>query len=93
MMYQEPDELMTIAKSHVAQLMEHFDTVQILCSKYDAETEMTHVFTPGSGNILARTRQCEEFVRNEDTKDKLRTIANQEATEEDDEDASEIDAP
>lgn len=80
----EKPELLVIARQHVEQLKEHFDTVQILCSKFDPETEITHVVTPGFGNMLARTRQCDEFVRNENTKDKMRTIGELEKDEEED---------
>lgn len=53
-----------ILDSHVSQLMEHFDTVQILVSK--SENGATWSQDRGDGNVLARIAQCRELVMIDD---------------------------
>lgn len=50
-----------ILKSHTAQLMEHFETVQILCSRHIGD-DGTVSCTWGSGNWFARYGQVKEWI-------------------------------
>lgn len=43
-----------IVKRHIAQLMEHFDTVQIFCTRHSPELEGTTSVQWGDGNWFAR---------------------------------------
>jgi hypothetical protein len=47
---------------HLSMLSEHFDTVQILCSRVGPNGG-TETWTRGSGNILAREQHARDFVR------------------------------
>jgi len=47
--------------SHVAQLMEHFDTVQIFVTKYKPDRTTDYV-SRGSGNWFARKGQIGEWI-------------------------------
>lgn len=48
-------------------LSEHFDTVQIFCTRHEAEIENgTIACTRGIGNWFARKGQVQEWVRNID---------------------------
>jgi hypothetical protein len=51
-----------ILKSHVAQLMEHFDSVQIFCSYHSIEDEVTMPCHRGDGNWYARYGPAKEWV-------------------------------
>lgn len=49
-----------VVNSHLAQLMEHFDTVHIFVSKF--ENGETWDGCSGDGNVLARQAQCRQWV-------------------------------
>lgn len=54
------EELERIVKSHVAQLSEHFDSVQIVCTK---QHEGGTIVVPyGEGNWFARYGSVKEWV-------------------------------
>lgn len=62
--------------NHIAALMEHFDTVQILCTRYDSKDKSTTQVSRGAGNWYARTGQMQEFLLKADTETQ-ETIARQ----------------
>lgn len=62
----EPDEQLAIVKSAVARLSEHFETVQIFCTKLnDSGKGTTHVQW-GSGNWFARYGQVKTWSEKEE---------------------------
>lgn len=56
----EHQKLVRLAKEAVRTLHEHFDSVQILCTKVDGTT--THGFSEGCGNVYARIGQAREYL-------------------------------
>ena len=44
-------------------LIEHFDTVQILATKYSSEENKTHMISMGRGDILARAHHLRITLR------------------------------
>lgn len=48
--------------SHAAQLDEHFDTVQIICTAYDPQ-DGTSLHRVGIGNFYARVESAMAYVR------------------------------
>lgn len=54
---------LALVQAHVAQLGEHFDTVQIFCTKHEPGLlDGTINIGLGSGNIFARIGQCSLWV-------------------------------
>jgi hypothetical protein len=51
---EDKDRELNLLKSHVAQLAEHFDSVHISCTRFDAESEGTVNVHWGEGNWFAR---------------------------------------
>lgn len=61
----EEDE--AIVRHHVQQLVEHFDTVQIMVSRHmPAEKDGTVAVTQGAGNWYARRGQARDFLMHGD---------------------------
>jgi len=63
----EPNEetrkrLADLIKVHVAQLCEHFQNVQILCSNAEEGGDGTATFVSGSGNWCARIGHAREWI-------------------------------
>lgn len=58
--------LLKMVCAAVSNLEEHFDTVQILCTKHHTGT--TSSFEDGSGNMFARLHHCRDFVRCDDVR-------------------------
>lgn len=56
------DEEQEIVGRRVAELMEHFDAVQIFVTRYDAEREATRSVRLGDGNYFARYGMVREWV-------------------------------
>lgn len=52
-----------IVSNHVAQLSEHFDSIQIFCSKVEVDT--TYWINHGTGNILSRYGLIDIWLRSE----------------------------
>jgi pimeloyl-CoA synthetase len=48
--------------SHAAQLAEHFDSVQIICTRFDPQ-EGTTPYAAGEGNGYARIASTKEWVK------------------------------
>jgi hypothetical protein len=49
-----------------AELMEHFDTVQIIVTKHDRKDNTTDMLSNGSGNLYARLASVDDWLsRNE----------------------------
>jgi len=46
---------------HVVQLSEHVSSVQIICTKLEADGNTT-LFTFGNGDLYARAKACETFL-------------------------------
>lgn len=57
----EHDRLTAEARRHAVQLMEHFDSVQIICTKHAPDGTAT--YRSGDGNWYARVASTEEFLR------------------------------
>ena len=56
-------EQIALMQSHLDQLGEHFDTVQIFCTKHEPETANGTInIKYGSGNIFARIGQCADWI-------------------------------
>lgn len=49
-----PDQQSDILEKIAADLMEHFDSVEIICTVYDSEHGRSAVINRGSGNYFAR---------------------------------------
>ncbi len=54
-----------ILDGHVAQLMEHFDTVEIFVTSYQPN-QTTNYTARGSGNWFARKGQIQEWIMRSD---------------------------
>jgi hypothetical protein len=69
-----PESVVKCVDSHVAQLMEHFDAVQIFVSRHDGETGNTGSIHRGGGNWYARVGQVQEWLSeaDEDVRDNMR---------------------
>jgi hypothetical protein len=61
---QRAEALAVILRSHVAQLAEHFDSVQVVATAFCAQTG-TDTFVAGEGNYYARLGATEGWVRRE----------------------------
>jgi hypothetical protein len=57
---EQRDELVSMLKRHCVQLTEHFDSVQIICTKQMPDG--TGSYRWGEGNWYARMASVEEFV-------------------------------
>lgn len=55
-----------IVQKALAQLMEHFDTVQIFATRWDPQDCTTGSINRGNGNFYARIGQVREWVERED---------------------------
>ncbi len=55
-----------ILKSHVSRLMEHFDSVQVFCTRFDSENDQTISINRGDGNWFARSGQVREWLIKQD---------------------------
>jgi hypothetical protein len=58
----EREALYKIVTKHVDHLSEHFDSVQIHCSKLDDGGDQTLTFNSGSGNFHSRRDMAREWV-------------------------------
>jgi hypothetical protein len=59
------EEAFEFVKKHVAQLGEHFDSVQVFCTKDEGEAGTASVDL-GSGNWFARYGQVREWIEQKD---------------------------
>lgn len=57
----EGTEELKILEKHIAQLGEHFDTVQIFVTKYVKNKETFNIYN-GTGNYFARYGQIEQWI-------------------------------
>lgn len=55
-----------LVDNQVAVLMEHFDTVQIFCTRSDPDRGITTNIDGGNGNWFARRGQVRDWVRHHD---------------------------
>ena len=77
-MASEPDEpelgpeesSLAMLEGHASQIMEHFDTVQIIATRHNPETGtgLAHV---GRGNHYARVGACREWMMKMDTETRI----------------------
>jgi hypothetical protein len=51
---EQPDAIERVIRSHLVQLMEHFDSVSIVVTSYDPKRKYTHGRYLGQGNYHAR---------------------------------------
>jgi hypothetical protein len=51
-------------------LKEHFDSIQIIATRHDDETGLTHSLRRGRGNYYARLAACREWVDGNQAKDR-----------------------
>lgn len=61
-------DLATVA-GHITALMEHFDTVQIFCTRYDSDDGGTVNVASGKGNYFARKGHIEQWLEGEEEGD------------------------
>lgn len=54
---------------HARRLCEFFDTVQIFVSRHDTQTNLTHRYEAGYGNLLARMYQTETWTSEQEFED------------------------
>lgn len=81
------DERIEIIRSHVARLLEHFDSVEIFVTRQDEESEATDAFNLGGGNLYARIGQIRQWLMMEDDRvHEHRERMDREAEDEDEED-------
>lgn len=59
----ENNALSELLKSRLGDLTHYFDTVQIIATKYDKETDLTTRFSNGFGNIYARVGAVEFWLK------------------------------
>lgn len=59
---EKKDRDLAIVNQHLNQLMEHFDCVQIFCSRYNPGEEGTTWVNRGQGNYFARLGQVRDFL-------------------------------
>ncbi len=51
-----------LAKAHCGQLCEHFDTVQIICTRFESDKDGTIMASVGIGNYYARRGSVIEWL-------------------------------
>jgi hypothetical protein len=63
----DENEEISMVKKHASELGEHFDTVQIFCTRHESGTEDgTVTIKMGTGNWFARYGQVVEWVKKQD---------------------------
>jgi hypothetical protein len=67
---EDEDRDMAILDSHVAQLCEHFDTVQIFVTRQNGEENVTMTADKGNGNWYARYGQVREWITKQEERTK-----------------------
>ena len=77
----EAERFQKILRSHVAQLMEHFDSVEVVVTKYDSENERTYKGNRGGGNWYANYGACKEWVQEQEAKLRRHAIREDEESE------------
>lgn len=70
-----PPDLEEMVRKHAAMLGEHFDAVQILCSRQLPGSEGTAMVALGSGNWYARQGMAQKFIKR-DTADEFADVLN-----------------
>ena len=65
----EKDPDLKILENHVAQLAEHFDTVQIFVTRYIGESKETVNAHYGTGNYFARVGQVSQWLGMQELQD------------------------
>ena len=60
------DEAVKLLDEHVAKLTEHFENVQIFCSRVTDGGELTFGLQRGAGNFYAREGQVREWLTEKD---------------------------
>jgi len=62
----DPD--LNLLQAAVGNLAEHFDTVQIFCTRHVSIERSTEQFLAGSGNLYARFGQVKQWVIEEEAR-------------------------
>lgn len=73
----ENDALNALLKAKCDELMMRFDTVQIVCTTYDAGKDETMTYGWGKGNMHAREGSARYFLKREDVRDRERLASNE----------------
>jgi len=61
----QKDKDLDLLERHTKQLMEHFDTVQIFCTKHNGGEDRTVTAHFGNGNWFARYGQIELWLQDQ----------------------------
>ena len=75
------DSKVSVMDRHVAALMEHFDSVQILCSVRIPDGSGTQGFARGGGDWYARQGLAHEFINREEATEVAQAISETEETQ------------
>lgn len=65
------DRDMSIIKSHVAQISEHFETVQIIATRHDAEHGGTVMASWGEGNWYGRFGSIKGWITQQEEQTRI----------------------
>lgn len=68
---EDEDQDVAIVRSHAVQLSEHFDTVQILCTRTSGDVDGTVNVSWGEGNFFARYGQVREWIVKQDERTRI----------------------
>lgn len=79
-----------LLESHAARLMEHFDSVQIVATRFSGESQETDVFRAGGGNYYARLGSMKEWLINEE--ERLRLDVDDSSFDDDDDEECELES-
>lgn len=77
-----------LLEAHAARIMEHFDSVQIVATRFDGESQTTDVFRAGGGNYYARLGSMKEWLINEE--ERLRLDVEPSVIDEEDDEESDL---
>lgn len=62
----DPDKRPDLIEAHANMLARHFDSVQIICTRHDADG--SNIYAGGRGNWFARAGSIREWLTREDEK-------------------------
>lgn len=70
-MNQRSERDQKILRSHAAQLMEHFDSVQIVVTRFDSDVQQTFKGNQGCGNWYANFGAVKEWLEEQNERIKV----------------------
>lgn len=62
----QTEQASKLLDTHVEQLMNHFDTVQIMCTRYVNGESTTQYFSYGKGNAMARMQYARLWLEDQE---------------------------